>query len=78
MSGRLICLYLKIQWNFVRHILQDGFWVMPLKFGSMAKFEFLAQFPEDHLPHPVVSIYVLFWFQNHMTVWKQTSIMKQK
>ena len=56
-SGRnlVICLYLKIPAKFVRLIFQDEFWVMRIPFCSMVRFQFLAQFPVDHLPHPVKS-----------------------
>ena len=33
--------------------------LMPIQFGSMFKFQFLAQFPVDHLSHPVLSCYIL-------------------
>ena len=56
-SGQLlvIYLYIKILENFVLLILQGGFSFMNVVFGSMFKFHFLARFPEDHLPHSLVS-----------------------
>ena len=53
------CLHLKIPENFLRLILQDGFWFVYIPFGSMVKFLFIAQFPVNHLLHPVVSSLIL-------------------
>ena len=50
-----ICLYLKFPPNFMCLILQNRFLFVPVPFGSMVKFKFLAQFPVDHLSHPVMS-----------------------
>ena len=50
---------IKIPKNFMRLILEDGFWFMHISFRNMVKFQFLAQFPVDHLPHPVVSSLIL-------------------
>ena len=55
-----ICLYLKISDKFVRFLFLDGFCFVHIPFGSMVKFQFLAQFPMDHLSHPVVSSLILF------------------
>ena len=38
---------------FVRIVHQDGFWFVHIPSGS--NFKFLAQFPVDHLPYPVMS-----------------------
>ena len=56
-SGRdlVIRLYLKIPEEFVCLILQDRFWVVSIRFVRVVKLQFLAQFPVDHLAHPVVS-----------------------
>ena len=35
--------------NFVRLILRDEFWFVQVPFIRMVKFQFLAQFPVDHL-----------------------------
>ena len=35
-------------------IFQYGFWFVRIPFGSMVKFQFLAQFHVDHLSNPVV------------------------
>ena len=35
-------------------ILLDGFWFDLMPFVRMAKFQFFAQFPMDHLPHTVM------------------------
>ena len=61
-SGRdkMICLHLKIPLESVRLILQDRFWFAHIPFGSMVKFQFLAQITVDLLPHPVVSSLTLF------------------
>ena len=60
-SGRdwMIRLYHKIPENFVRLIFQDGFRVLHIPFVLMDKLKFLAQFPVDHLIHPVVSRFIL-------------------
>ena len=42
-------------------ILQDGFWFVYVLFGCLVKFKLLAQFPVDHLSHPVVSCPILFF-----------------
>ena len=55
----VICLYLEIPENFVRFNLQDGFWFVHIPFGSMVKFQFLAQFPVDHQSYLVVSSLIL-------------------
>ena len=52
--GGSVCIT-KVPENFVGNILQNGFWFGHLPFGSMVKFKFFAQFPVDHLLHPVVS-----------------------
>ena len=39
-------------------IFKDSFWFVHIPFVRV-KFYFLAQFPVDHLPHPVVSVLVL-------------------
>ena len=44
---------------FVRLILQDRFWVVHVPFVRRDKLQFLAQFPVDHLAHPVVSSFIL-------------------
>ena len=56
-SGRdqVIRFYLKISDNHMHLILLDEFWFLPISFGSMVKFRFLAQFPADHLSNPSVS-----------------------
>ena len=56
----VIYLYLKIPEKCVRLILQDGFRIVSILLFREVKFKFLAQFPVDHLPHPVVSSLVLF------------------
>ena len=45
-----IHLYHKIPKKFVCLILQDGFRVVHIPFVCMVNFQFLAQFPVDHLP----------------------------
>ena len=56
---QVIGLYLKILEEFVGLILQEIFWVEHIPFARMVKFLFLAQFPVDHLTHPVVSIIII-------------------
>ena len=63
-SGRNegICLYLKILENFMCLILQVAFWFVHILFVNVVKFLFLAQFPLNHLPNPVMSSLVfLLW-----------------
>ena len=55
-----ICLYLKIQENFMCLILQERFWFVYIPFGSMVKIQFFALFPMNHLPHPVMSCLIFF------------------
>ena len=56
----VIGLYLKVPVNFMRFIFEDRFWVVRIPPVRMVKFQFLAQFPVDHLSHPVVSGLILF------------------
>ena len=59
-SGQdVICLYLKIPENFMSLILLDGFWFVPVPFYVITKFQFLVEFPVDHLSHPVMSSLIL-------------------
>ena len=44
-------------------ILSDRCWVVHLPFFRIVKFKFLAQFPVDHLAHPVVSSLMLLLFK---------------
>ena len=50
----------KILLNFVRLILQDGFWVVHIPLVCMVKFKFLALFQVDHFPFSVLSHLKLF------------------
>ena len=52
----------KIPVEFVRLILQDGFWVMNILFVRTVKFKFLAQFPMEHLIAEIWVIASLLWF----------------
>ena len=62
--GRLrIRLYPKIPEKFVHLILEDRFWVVQITFVHMVKYKLLAQFPMEHLAHPVVSNVILFLYQ---------------
>ena len=56
----VICCDLKIPEVFVRLILLDRFWIVDIPFVRMVKFQFLAQFPVDHLVHPIASCLILF------------------
>ena len=42
-------------------ILYEEFCFVQVVFGSMVKFQFLAQFPVDNLSHPFMLSLVLFW-----------------
>ena len=48
----------KLLWEFVRLIFQDRFWFVYIPF--VHKVKFLAQFPVDHLSHPVISSLIFF------------------
>ena len=54
-----IRLNLKIPVDFVRLILQDRFGVVYIPFFRIVKFQFLSQFPVDHLAHSVVPCLIL-------------------
>ena len=54
----MICLHLKIPENTMRLILGQIL-VLHMPMVSMAKIQSFAQFPVDHLSHPVVSSFVL-------------------
>ena len=41
----------------------DKFCFMHVPFGSIVKFQFLAQFPEDHISYPFMSIIILAFSQ---------------
>ena len=47
-------LYLKIPERFACLILQDHFWVLHIPFVHTVKFQFLAQFSVNHLPHSLI------------------------
>ena len=51
----MIPLYVKILEHFVRLIFLDRFGVVQIPFARMVKFQFLAQFPVDHLALSVLS-----------------------
>ena len=61
-SGRdlVICLYVKIQKEYVYFILQERFWAVHTAFVCMVKFQFLAGFPVDRFAYPVVSSLIFF------------------
>ena len=50
----------KILEEFVRLILQDIFWVAHIPFVRVAKLKFLARFPVNHPPRPVLPSLVFF------------------
>ena len=52
--------YLNTQDKFVRFILKDRYLVIHIPFVRVVKFKILAQFPVDHLAHPVLSSLILF------------------
>ena len=43
-------------------ILQDGFWFVHVPFVNMVEFQFLTQFPMDHLSHLVVFYYYYYYY----------------
>ena len=55
-SGRdlVIRLDMEIPEKFVRFILLNRFWVVHIPFTRLTKLQLLAQFPVDHLAHPVM------------------------
>ena len=55
-SGRdkVICLHVKFSQNLMHLFFQDRFGVVHLLFIQRVKFQFLAQFPVNHLPHTVL------------------------
>ena len=58
----MIRLYVKIPEECVRLFLQDRFKVLHIPFVRMVKFQFLEQFPVDHLSHPVVPSLMLICY----------------
>ena len=52
-------MYPKIPENFVGLIFEDRFWVEHIPFVRVIKCKLLAQFPVDHLFHPVLSSQIL-------------------
>ena len=54
----VIRLYLKLPEKIMRLIFQNRFCVVRIPFIRMVKFQFLAQFPVDHLSH---SVLYSFW-----------------
>ena len=54
------CLYFKIPGNFMRFILQNGFWFVRVPFGSMVRFQFLAQFPVNTFPIIIIIIIIIY------------------
>ena len=56
--------YLKILENFIP--FKEGFCFVLVPFGRMVKFEFLVQFPIDHIPHPV--LYSFYASRLHLSV----------
>ena len=64
-------------WEFLRLILQDWFWFVNIPFVRMVKFQFLAQFPVDHLSHPETQNWYIWRPSNKIThegpnVWRST------
>ena len=56
----VIRLYLKMPEEILCLILQDRFCVVHIPSFIMVKLQYLAQFPVDHLSHPVVPCIILF------------------
>ena len=59
----MICLYLKVSKNFMRHIFLDRHWFVHIPFVSRAKFSSLAQFPVDRLSYPVMPTLIFILYQ---------------
>ena len=55
----MMCLHLKITENVLRRIFLDRFRLLDIPFNSMVKVSSLAQFPVDHLSHPIVPFLLL-------------------
>ena len=51
----MFCLYVKFPEEFMCFVILDGFWFVYKLYGSILKFQFLAQFPLDHHSHPIAS-----------------------
>ena len=66
-------MYVKIPEKFVCLIFQNRSWVVHILLACMFKFQFLAQFPEYHLAHPVMSIIIIIiiiiLFNFHLYFW---------
>ena len=58
-EDKVISLYNKITENFVQLVLKDVFLVMQNSFFRVVKSKFLALFPFNQTPHPVVSILIV-------------------
>ena len=56
----VICLYVKVPEEFVCFILHDRFWFVHIPFVGIVKLQCFAQFPVDHLTHPVVLSFIFF------------------
>ena len=82
LADYVIYLYLEIPKYFACLIPQDGFWFSHVPIGSLVKFQFLAQFPVDHLsPYyyyyflvRVFHISVSWWF--FTGIWLTASLLK--
>ena len=51
----MFCLYVKFPEGFMCFVILDGFWFVYKLYGSILKFQFLAQLPLDHHSHPIAS-----------------------
>ena len=61
MSGRLAEMWWSVCISKFQRILCVSLRVVHIPFVRMVKFYILARFPVDHPPHPVMSIFILFF-----------------
>ena len=58
--GLVFRLNIEIPDEFVPIILWDRFWVVHISFVRMVNLQLLAQFPVDHIGHPIVPSLIFF------------------
>ena len=52
---------IKISDNFMNLVLYEWFWVLQISFCGVVKFQSFAQFPVNHLSHPVITSFLLLF-----------------
>ena len=65
----MIRLYLKVPWEFMCVIPQNRRWVVHIPFVGMEKFQFLVQFPVDHLAPCLVLYCFCANFMHSLIMW---------